>query len=260
MILQKGIAGIGNRFQVLAACCATGQHVFADWRDTSFRGKFSDVFYSDQVTDFEPGSVTDPVYPAWWTSHIDNPCAKQLAGDHFRSARISDSDQYERIVVCKYNAMYPPCMLKIIRPNAQVYNFAEMNMHGVGPYRCWHVRATDKNADTDKIIHDIINVLTPGLQKVVITDSRYVRDCLCGHRIYCPSDIPPVPKRGGIHHMSDRDLSAAGMTKRQLNLSCVSDLVIAARADVFDATCPHSSYSQLIETAREEGSWRKQWA
>jgi hypothetical protein len=252
MIIHKGIAGLGNRFQVLAACCATGHNVFADWRDSSFRGRFSDVFESGMVSDFEPGSISGPVYPEWWSSRIDSPCAKVLAGDRFQSAQFADARDHETIVVCKYLADYPLAMLRLIRPNNEAYQLAESKMQGIGQYHCWHVRATDKSGDTDAIIQRIMDA-EPGMTKVVITDSQYVRDCLSC--CVCPSDIPTVPKRGGIHHMRDDDLAASGLTKKQLNLSAVADIIIGVRATVFEGTCPNSSYSELIENARKEGSW-----
>ena len=253
-VVQKGIAGLGNRFQVLGYCVdiaiANNAKLLVDWRDYCWNDNFSDYFTSDVIDDFKDGTYPD-VKPTWWSDKINSTCPRKLTGANFAPVptKIINSD-WKTLVVCQYSAVYSDTIFKNIDFKRRLYDkLRDLEFFSAG-YECWHIRATDKTAgDPFAILKQIIAFPTPNY-KVIITDNLDIKNEAHKHGIFCQSLIPPVPKSHGIHHSTDDSLRACGITRRILNDSVLVDLLIGKNAVFFHSTCENSSFSQLITRMR----------
>jgi len=246
-VVQKGIAGLGNRFQVLGYCFDVAKKknakLLVDWRDSSWRDNFSNYFVSDIILDFEDGEYPD-IKPEWWSDKINSKVAKNAAKKEFVG-------EWETLVICQYNAKYSDEIFKHIDFHTRIYNkYSVLEFPSANKYDCWHIRATDKTAgDPFAILKKIIDNKTSNY-KVIITDNLDIKNKAIKNNIVCQSIIPPIPKKYGVHHSTDEYLKINNITKRDLNDSALVDLLIGKNATNFYSTCENSSFSQLIKRLR----------
>ncbi len=90
-VIQKGIAGLGNRFQVLGYCFDLSikhkAQLLVDWRDSSWNDDFSYYFNSDMTKDYPPILLEFPnIKPEWWGEE-----------KRFRRIHIHIGDQTDRV-------------------------------------------------------------------------------------------------------------------------------------------------------------------
>jgi len=255
-VIQKGIAGVGNRFQVMGYCFDLAKkhnaRLLVDWRDSSWGDNFSNYFDSDIIKDFQEGDYEN-VKPQWWSDKINNKCAKRLAGEGFvRADEDIINSQWETLAVCQYKAGYSNDIFKHVDFSGRIYcKYLNLGIPQADELDCWHIRATDKTAgDPQAILNSIVSSKTSN-HKIIITDNLDIKNKAIKNGIYCISRIPPVPKRNGVHHSTDEYLRSAGITRRELNDSALVDLLIGKYAANFHSTCKNSSYSQLINRLRE---------
>jgi hypothetical protein len=256
-VIQKGIAGFGNRFQVLGYCLDIAiKHdakLFIDWRDSSWGDDFLNYFdtRTPLIDNFQRGGKFDDVKPEWWADKLEAPCAKKLAGENF--VRINDaivSEGWKTLVVCQYKAQFSDRIFNVISPKVQILNLLRDFKSRVSNYDCWHIRATDKTAGDPFKILEKIGKHRPDHRKVLITDNRNVMEEANRNGILCESMIPEVPEKGGIHHLGQLWLKSCGPSREILNRGAILDILIGANANHFYETCPNSSYSYLINRIR----------
>jgi hypothetical protein len=255
-VVQKGIAGLGNRFQVLGRCVDIAlEHkaqIIADWRDSSWGDDFSYYFSSDIIASYPPITLSFPgVKPEWWNDKINAHCAKALAGEDFaRATPAIIADDWETLVVCQYKAKYSDAIFRHIDFHRRIYDKYNKMWPPAEEWVCWHIRATDKTGgNAFKILERIIN-LDCGGYKAIITDNLDIKNEAVRNGIICQSIIPPVPEKGGVHHSSKEYLADSGISRQELNDSALVDMLIGINAANFFATCENSSYSQLIQRWR----------
>lgn len=257
-VLQKGIAGLGNRLQVLGYCVdvaeETGAELLVDWRDSAWRDKFTRYFTLKDilVSDYKPGIAEKPILPEWWESRVDAKCAKQLAHDDF--ARVKPADlkaDWKTLVVCQYRMRHSGRVYELLdfKP---VVKRAFKNL-SLKDYDCWHIRDLDKSEGGYAKMLERVRRHETSRQKVVITDNLHCKKRAEMMGVFCPSVIPEPPEKGGAHHVNDPTLGEQGLTKRDINLSTVVDVLVGVNAVEFHATCEGSTYSQLIKNLRKAG-------
>ena len=265
-IVDKGIAGLGNRLQVLGHCCDLSRRwkavVCVDWTHNSWSDPFENYF-----------SLACPSEPAFRRSDGDfglviparyASCITQdpLACDSLRDRAFLTvqeavlSGPWDTLVVCRYLARYSNRIFRLLRlhgdvKKAVIGRLNELNLQS-GHYDCWHVRHTDASGGCPIAILKAIVAYASPCQKVVITDSVEVVDLCVSYGIICPSIIPTVKhgSRHGIHHLREAQLGQQGLTKQEVNRSAVVDLMIAGLARQFWGTCQLSSFSEFIYRGR----------
>jgi len=250
-IVQKGIAGIGNRLQVLGHCvdmaAQTGRRVYPDWRDISWRLGFYDYF---TLAGSGLPESEESIWPKPWTHDtLWCECPKKLWKDKGR-ARYSASaipGDTDVAVVCAYCASYSDKLFQDLGVLPYIVESAlawlEENDRKSGEYNCWHIRHTDKKTDKDAL-QDAKARIKPG--DVVITDNHDITAWGL-----CPSFTLPNAQRGMHHAKVDE------ATKHEINVSAIRDMVIAGLADKFTGLCRKSSYSEFIKRGRKAGYWEE---
>ena len=253
-VIQKGIAGLGNRFQVLGYCFDIAQlhkaKLLVDWRDSSWRDDFSNYFDSDTISDFQDDDYPN-VMPEWWADKINAPCAKRLAGEDFKRVDVhAIASQWETLAVCQYKAQYSSEIFNHISFKKRISDKAKKFKLYYKKYNCWHIRATDKTAGDPFEIVNKIMTKSRKIPSVILTDNLQVKNYAVFQGFFCPSIIPDIPMAGGIHHSTETHLSKSKITRQELNDSALADILIGANATNFHSTCENSSFSQLIERIR----------
>lgn len=251
-VLQKGIAGLGNRLQVLGYCVdiaeKTGRIVVPDWRDTSWRLGFRSCFGG-----FQSHCLGKSVWPPpWKLKNVGCKCPKEFfKGDGGKTTFNVDEipENKEVIVVCRYIAPFSNKLFTKITINKDIVQEANdwLKKHGIKPYtyRCWHIRHRDKRTE-EGALKEAYKQIKKG--DVIITDNAE-----CGSWGLCPSYIvkSKTPKKG-LHH-----LKVQRPEKSKINRSSVIDMIIGGLAKEFYPVCSHSSYGQFIERGHKADYWKQ---
>lgn len=267
VIIQKAVAGLGNRMQALGACLdLASEHdaqLFIDWRDLSWREGYDSCFVVEGAEPFTgPEQVNGAtVWPGFYTPDMlrdfkrwDGP----LTGDPRKEPQTLSDDivawlgGYDALVYTRYSAKYTDRLFECVRFSDAVIRRARWTMlsHGLTPgeYDALHIRHTDKRGiDPAQAIAD-----RPSLG-VICTDSVEVKSHCIQRGKCCPSVIPTIPGgrvRRGAHHSTDSTLAACRMDRAMVNMSTVVDLIICGLAREFATSCDDSSYAMLIERGR----------
>lgn len=258
-VIHKGTAGIGNRIKVLGRCVeiARGGTLYVDWYDTTWYDGFYDYFELIGFPKTQPKLNGLRIFPGVWTvkrlttGGIESPEFRKEAINGFRCPmRLPTgwNESYDVIVGCDYTAKYTNNFFKQLRavPRIREALAQTLKQHNLTPgtYKCWHVRNTDKKgADPEHTLR----MAAKG--DVLITDDILVQVRGLALGLICPSLLPVTPCKG-VHHYSPEQLKVRGMTRRDLNTSCIVDLFIGGLAKDFRVTCKLSTYSEFIERAR----------
>lgn len=263
-IIHKGIAGLGNRLQVLGRCLdiaqKTGAVLIPDWRDTSFQDDFFQYF---SISGIKTAPVSDipvipedyKVLPMEWKNNLEIPCAKKHFKNSFpRCSLIVSSSDWDVLAVCDYQAQHSDLIFDILHPSSEILEKVSNTLNSADAYiwgdlSVWHIRHTDKKGpDPDELLKKMKSSSDP--VKILITDNREIAEKAKEIGIYCCSEIPSVPSKGGVHHSSVKYLEQNGLTRKQLNVSAIADLYIGICAGKFYSTCENSSFSNFISRAR----------
>jgi hypothetical protein len=118
------------------------------------------------------------------------------------------------------------------------------------PYIGVHVRATDKKVGVEPLFERVRAALrkSPKSKIFLATDNVAVLKLargLWGERLVSLSHLVPVQGRGGMHHQQDKVLVKQNLTKAQLNMDVILDLVSLSCS----ATLVASKSSTLAQVA-----------
>ena len=265
-IVDKGIAGLGNRLQVLGHCCDLSRRFNAvlcvDWTHNSWNDLFEHYFSlacpsepAFQRSDGDFGHVIPPRYASCITQDPLK-CEGLPHGTFLTDHEPALDGPWDTLVVCRYLARYSNRLFRLLRLHQEVRKAVVDRMGDLGlspgSYDCWHVRHTDASGGCPL---DILKAIAhyPGTRtKVVITDSVDVIDLCVSYGVICPSIIPVVKSgsRHGVHHLGEAQLGQQGLVKQDVNRSAVVDLMIAGLARQFWGTCQRSTFSEFIYRGR----------
>ncbi|WP_146134602.1 hypothetical protein [Aphanothece minutissima] len=265
-IVDKGIAGLGNRLQVLGHCCDLSRRFNAvlcvDWTHNSWNDLFEHYFSlacpsepAFQRSDGDFGHVIPPRYASCITQDPLK-CEGLPHGTFLTDQEPALDGPWDTLVVCRYLARYSNRLFRLLRLHQEVRKAVVDRMSDLGlspgSYDCWHVRHTDASGGCPL---DILKAIAhyPGTRtKVVITDSVDVIDLCVSYGVICPSIIPVVKSgsRHGVHHLGEAQLGQQGLVKQDVNRSAVVDLMIAGLARQFWGTCQRSTFSEFIYRGR----------
>lgn len=271
-IVDKGIAGLGNRLQVLGYCCDLASRANAalcvDWTHNSWSDHFEHYFFLSCLSEGAfvrcEGDFGN-VFPQRYGSCITkNPldCDEWLNGDFLTDPDPDRDGPWDTLVVCRYRANYSNRLFRLLSLNEMMKQAVISRMNELkllpGSYDCWHVRHTDSSGGSPVEILRAIARYAGSRRKVVITDSFEVVEMCREFGIICPSIIPPIKVGGGIgvHHLAEERLVREGLSKQDVNRSVVTDLMIAGLACHFWGTCQGSTFSSFLYRARSV-SWFK---
>ncbi|MCT0208448.1 hypothetical protein KQ305_12135 [Synechococcus sp. CS-1332] len=265
-VVVKGIAGLGNRLQVLGYCCDLASHwnaaLCVDWTHNSWSDSFENYFQlscPSEMAFVRPEDGFGQVMPSRYACSITkNPlnCHGALNGDFLTEPDQDPDGPWDTLVVCRYLARYSNRLFRILRLHQDIKQAVMSRMNEMdlvpGAYECWHVRHTDASGGCPKEILRAIAGYSGRRRSVVITDSFEVVDMCRQFNISCPS-IVPVVKVGdglGIHHLDEERLRQEGLSKQDINRSVVTDLMIAGLSRHFWGTCQRSSFSSFVYRGR----------
>lgn len=125
-----------------------------------------------------------------------------------------------------------------------------------GKYDAWHIRATDKQGPAPDTL---LPLMKPG--DVLCTDNRDVAQKAADCGVLCPMAwaIPRDCWQGGTHHLQDKALAGAGLSKIQLNRAAVIDLCLLGLARTANFTCARSSFGWFCGAGRRAGWFTRLW-
>lgn len=262
-IVNKGMAGLGNRLQALGYCCDLAKRLNAtlcvDWTHNSWSDAFDGYFQMTRASEsafLGPEGGCGRVVPARYASCITgNPLASDvLVKDGFLKT-ASDPLQagpWDTFVVCRYLSRYANRIFRVLRLNETFKQVVMGQMNELnlipGADDCWHIRHTDASGESpDQSLRAIARHLR-ARRKVVMTDSLEVVEMCRKPSIVCPSVIPSIKDRGrvGVHHLGEERLRQQGLVKQDVNRSVVTDLMIAGLPRHFWGTCQRPTFSDFI--------------
>lgn len=262
-IIQKGIAGLGNRLMVLGWCLDNAikydTALWVDWRDSSWQTGFDAYFELSRVSLYE--YISGKYWPDCWDIQTaqDVSCAKAMmpackTAPHDIDAHHAECDVF---VACQYLAPYSDAIFEHLHLTPYMQGWTSAYMQALPDnYHCYHIRHTDKRT---KYIDDrLFDAAQYKFSVVVVTDSLQVKTKALELGLLCPSIIPADPKKGGVHHSKRATLAAQGLDRETLNRSAVADMFVAGLADRFIACCPDSSYSKFVQRGRKVGYFKKE--
>ncbi len=265
-VVVKGIAGLGNRLQVLGRCCDLASRwkavLCVDWTHNSWNESFENYFRlacPSETAFLRAEGDFGKVCPSRYASCVtrDPHKSQEWLNDDF----LTDLDQspegpWDTLVACSYLAGYSNRLFRLLRlnPDFKQLVLARMKELGLvpGAYDCWHVRHTDASGGCPKEILGAI-VRSSGRRRiVVITDSSEVVALCRQLSITCPSIVPSVKAGDGIgsHHIHVGRLSQEGLSKQDVNRSVMTDMFIGGLSRHFWGTCQRSSFSAFIYRGR----------
>ena len=254
-VINKGIAGLGNRLQSLGWALDTAlKHdakLVVDWEDTTWRFPFGDYFTLDGIDIAPLSEVPDDidVSPKAWRG-LWREQAGSRKGCKAMTYRIAPGAEAQ--VICVYKHRHSDDLYRRIRLSGESRHFlkAARVSHGLslGEFNVWHIRHTDKRTERwENYIKDAANEQKKtGIRSVVVTDSLQVQEVAHRLGLCCPSSIcDPLPG-GGVHHADINDLA-----KHVVNMSAIADMWLGIEAEAFTACCPDSTFSQFVERMRK---------
>ena len=265
-VVVKGIAGLGNRMQVLGLCCDLASRwkavLCVDWTHNSWSESFENYFRlscpSEKAFLRSEGGFGKVVPPRYSQCVTRDPLKSQqwLNGDFLTDLDQLPEGPWDTFVACGYLAQYSNRLFRILSLNQDFRQLVVARMNGLGlvpgVYDCWHVRHTDASGGCPKEILGAIVRYSRHRRTVVITDSSEVVELCRQLNITCPSIVPSLKAGGGIgiHHLHGGRLSQEGLSKQDVNQSVMTDMFIAGLARHFWGTCQHSSFSSFIYRGR----------
>jgi hypothetical protein len=265
-VVIKGIAGLGNRLQVLGHCCDLASRwnaaLCVDWTHNSWSDSFENYFQlscPSETAFVRPEGGFGQVMPSRYACCITkNPlnCHGSLNGDFLTETDPDPDGPWDSLVVCGYLARYSNRLFRILRLNQDIKQVVMGRMNELnlipGAYDCWHVRHTDASGGCPDEILRAIARHSSTRRKVVITDSFEVVEMCRKLSIVCPSVIPSIKggSRVGVHHLGEERLLQEGLAKQDVNRAVVTDLMIAGLARHFWGTCQRSTFSDFIYRVR----------
>jgi hypothetical protein len=265
-VVVKGIAGLGNRMQVLGHCCDLASRwkavLCVDWTHNSWSESFENYFQlacPSEKAFLRPEGGFGKVVPSRYTHCVTrDPLQSQewLKGDFLTDLDQRPEGPWNTVVACGYLARYSNRLFRLLRlnPDFRQLVVARMKELGLvpGAYDCWHVRHTDASGGCPKQILGAI-VRDSGRRRIVVITDSFEVVALCRQlNITCSSIVPSV-KAGdglGIHHLQGGRLSQEGLSKQDVNRSVMTDLFIGGLARHFWGTCQRSSFSEFIYRGR----------
>jgi len=257
IVMQKGVAGLGNRLQILGRCVDLAQEigakVYPDWRDRCWVLGWHAYLTLGALSECEMPQDVPPetIYPPHWATenrYIAETCLRQWYG-HIRADSIPSTAELS--VYMGYNAGYSDELFRHLRlrPGMLTALGARMWLSRLEPggYNCWHIRHNDKKSKPEDIEEAFAAMESSTLPPVLLTDNIALNGRADQAGISCPSFLPAQrPRGGGVHHM---DLCA--FDRGMCNASAIADLWIGGMAHEFHAICPASTFSQFIERGRK---------
>jgi hypothetical protein len=259
-IIQKGVAGLGDRLMTLGWCLQLADkkraHVYPHWLDTSWREGFFTYFRrTDTILDVV--SLDGAIEPreAW---SIDNALCisgrEEIGYENIRRipTRQAVDREWDIYVVLTYSGWHIPTaerLLKELRLKHWIKADAKKAIEKLpANYSCKHLRFTDKaNANAREFLRSV----KPG--EVLITDSITAKKVAIENGAICPSLLPEATPRHGVHHMTEEQ---AGISKHDLNAGAIVDMLIGINAAEFEANDCTSNFGRIINQARKQG-WGK---
>jgi hypothetical protein len=263
-LIQKGVAGLGNRMQALGRCVdlqrRTGAALWIDWRDFSWREGFESCFRLDNAESLTCedalGQAWGDTYPIFWTpekvadfKRWDGPYAEDRATKEPKTWDRSEENAIDQgrdtLVVCRYSAPYSDELFKRLHLSDAVLEAVRQERVVEDAI---HIRHTDKKGEDPYKLID-------GLSRPhrVCTDSVKAKAYAVEKGHVCTSVIANARGGWGVHHTDDADLAADGLTRRAINRGAVVDLVLCGLAKTFRTNCSNSSYAMLINRGRSAG-------
>lgn len=253
-VVQKGIAGLGNRLQGLGLALDIahkhGARLAVDWTDAKiWRMGFDPYFRIDgaDLCDIVEIPEDTTAWPECWRGNIGGEfCRATMTQTKHAPHRTA-----ETIVVCRYNSKHSDRLFRGIRLSAETERYLRTVMAterlAPGNYDLWHIRHTDKRTDgwREWLGSAIEAQESTGIRSVVVTDSLQVQKVAHRLGLCCPSSIcDPLPG-GGVHHADIND-----QAKHVVNMSAIADMWLAIKSRQFTACCPTSTFSEFAERMR----------
>jgi len=262
-IINKGMAGLGNRLQSLGLAADKALEYNAelavDWTDPSWLLGFDAYFRIDsrKLKLVSPEELPDDlvVKPDKWRDFWKIPAGGEkngIKGIKVQSKTV-DPDCGGHIICC-YKYPHSDFIYRTLRPSKEALAWRTAvlrDMKVPSLYDAYHIRHTDKKTDDwkRKVRQARRRQERDGIPVLILTDSVAVRDSAVGLGLTAPSWILEPDRPGGVHHKKvDRD------TKHLINLSAIADLWTAVKARKFVACCPDSTFSIFAERKRARSS------
>ena len=250
-VINKGIAGLGNRLQSLGWALDTAlKHdakLVVDWEDSTWRLGFNDFFSLDGIDIAPLSEVPDDidVSPETWRDKWMHRCGTKQGGKAMTYRIEPDA---EAQVICVYKHAHSDELSRRIRPSPASQETIAANLNMMPSFNAYHIRNTDKQtSDWQEWIEEATNRQNVSKQpSLIATDSIEVEAAARDAGLVCVSWLIPPDAKGGVHHARCND-----ETKDAINLSAVVDMWLCVHAETFTACCPSSTFSQFVERMRK---------
>lgn len=282
-LVQKGVAGFGNRMQGLGSCLDTAlthnMDLIVDWRDVAWQTGFAPYFELKRIRTCpdvhlaELDKTGKTTWPAQWQGRLFSaPDAKLLTGRYedvqtgskdLERARMAGADVF---VFSRYNSKYSDELFKRLVTSCEFRTtlhklFCRWGLEP-GSYIAYHMRYTDKKGeDPDTVLKKISKTARKSRMPVVLcTDYQpAVQEARRIENVFCYSSVPEVKRPGGVHHASYKELQEMGIARHDLNISTLADLFILGLAKEMVPTCPKSTFTQFADRGRKCNWFIKDW-
>jgi hypothetical protein len=261
-ILQKGRAGLGNRFQVLGRCLdlaeARGVPLYVDWTDHGWADGFYPYFeiegHPRELADFSGWSVN----PESLKETVGKRMGIDLPWKGVERTPMDGEGDGDLRVIWDYGSPYSNLIFDRLKLTEQVIQSIRETLDRFslvpGEYTVLHVRSVG----SAKLAEPPEETLRRHRPCVLVTDDSEVKRLGIELGYTCPSNIPPLPggKRSdigpGIHH----DPGNSGMIRRELNLGILTDLAICSLAGELIGNCyPRESTFKILSDRIRETGW-----